>query len=420
MLQAIQLHRSRSRRMTLLEAEKVIAKITAVMQPGTFAVAGSYRRGKSTIGDIDIVSTEHPQALRQRLLAASDELIDEGERRTSVRVDGQRVDIRFTDKRQCGSMLVYLTGSKNFNIRLREIAIGKGWRINEYGIEEREAGGSREYETEEEMFAALGMSYVHPHQREDRGEIALALRHALPEFLHAAEIRGDLHVHTTMSDGHHTPAQIAEKGAQKGYEYILITDHSASLGIAEGLDTAGLESQRRAIDAVNTDSSCTLLHGVEVDIAADGSLALPNSALSALDLVIASVHGGFRQEPDVMTRRIITAIENEHVDIIGHPTGRMLGERPASAMDMERVIDAAAENGTALEINASPYRLDLDDEQVKNARDQGVKLALGTDAHDIEELQFMRFGVITARRGWCRKEDILNTMTLGELKEWAS
>jgi DNA polymerase (family 10) len=419
-LQAIQLHRSRSRRMTLPEAEQVVAKVTAVMQPGTFAVAGSFRRGKSTVGDIDIVSTEMPQALRQRLLSVSEELIDEGERRTSIRVLGQRVDIRFTDKRQCGSMLLYLTGSKNFNIRLREIAIGKGWRINEYGIEEREAGGLREYDTEEKMFAALGMDYVHPHLREDRGEIALARAHALPRFLELADIRGDLHVHTQMSDGHLTLGEVARMGADAGYEYILVSDHSASLGIAKGLDAAALENQRTEIDAVNAESRCTLLHGIEVDIAVDGSLTLPDRVLAALDLVIASVHGGLRQDPDVMTRRIITAIENEHVDIIGHPTGRLLGERPPAAMDMERVIDAAAENGTALEVNASPHRLDLDDDQIKNARDRGVKLSLGTDAHDAAELQFMRFGVVTARRGWCRREDVLNTMSLADLRAWSS
>jgi DNA polymerase (family 10) len=419
-LQAIQLHRSRSRRMTLPEAGQVVAKVTAVLQPGTFAVAGSYRRGKSTIGDIDIVSTEHPQTLRQRLLSVSEELIDEGERRTSIRVLGQRVDIRFAEPRQCGSMLLYLTGSKNFNIRLREIAIGKGWRINEYGIEEREAGGLREFDTEHTMFAALGMDYIHPHLREDRGEIALARAHALPRVLEDADIRGDLHVHTQMSDGHLTLEEVAHLGAGAGYEYILVSDHSASLGIAKGLDAVALERQRKEIDAVNDRSRCTLLHGIEVDIAADGSLTLPNHALATLDLVIASVHGGLKQDPDVMTRRVITAIENEHVDIIGHPTGRLLGERPPAAMDMERVIDAAAENGTALEVNASPHRLDLDDDQIKNARDRGVKLSLGTDAHDAAELQFMRFGVITARRGWCRREDVLNTMSLGDLRTWSS
>jgi DNA polymerase (family 10) len=270
------------------------------------------------------------------------------------------------------------------------------------------------------MFAALGMSYVPPDLRENRGEIELALSHTLPEFLTTADIRGDLHVHTAMSDGHLSPSQVAEAGMRAGYEYILISDHSASLGITRGLDAAGLESQRKEIDAVNADSSCTLLHGVEVDIAADGSLTLPNSALAALDLVIASVHGGFRQDQDIMTRRIITAVENEHVDIIGHPTGRLLGERPSYDIDLPRVIEAAAESGTALEINASPHRLDLDDQQVKNARERGVMLSIGTDAHDADEVQFMRYGVITARRGWCRREDLLNTKTLDELRAWYS
>jgi DNA polymerase (family 10) len=418
-LRSIARYRSQATRMNRAEAGAVVARVSAALTPGTFEVAGSFRRGRSTVGDIDIVSLEPPPQVNARLRDVADEMIDEGDRKTSVRLGAHRVDIRFTPPRQFGSMLLYLTGSTEFNIRLREIAIGKGMRLNEYGLEDRKAGGLREFPDEESIFAFLGMDWVPPELREDRGEIARAQARELPPLVTAADIRGDLHVHTAATDGNLTLPDLARAGAARGYRYLLVSDHSASLGITHGLDPERIAAQGREIGQVNRTSPCHLLHGIEVDILADGTLPLPASVLADLDLVVASVHSAFRQEKDVMTRRILSAMASDHVDIIGHPTGRLLGSREASALDLDRIIDAAADTGTALEINASPLRMDLDDAGIRQAREAGVSLAIGTDAHSAGELDHLRFGLTLARRGWCAPEDLLNTRDAEPLLEWA-
>ena len=418
-LRSIARYRSQGTRMNRAEAGAVVARVSAALTPGTFEVAGSFRRGRSTVGDIDIVSREPPPQVNARLRDVADEIIDEGDRKTSVRLGAHRVDIRFTPPRQFGSMLLYLTGSTEFNIRLREIAIGKGMRLNEYGLEDRKAGGLREFPDEESIFAFLGMDWVPPELREDRGEIARAQARELPPLVTAADIRGDLHVHTAATDGTLTLPDLARAGTARGYRYLLVSDHSASLGITHGLDPERIAAQGREIGQVNRTSPCRLLHGIEVDILADGTLPLPASVLADLDLVVASVHSAFRQEKDVMTRRILSAMASDHVDIIGHPTGRLLGSREASALDLDRIIDAAADTGTSLEINASPLRMDLDDAPIRQAREAGVKLAIGTDAHSAGELDHLRFGLTLARRGWCAPEDLLNTRDAEPLLEWA-
>jgi DNA polymerase (family X) len=417
-LQSIARYRSEITRMNRAEAEAVVARVSAALTPGTFEVAGSFRRGRSTVGDIDIVSREPPPQVNTRLRGVADEMIDEGERKTSLRLGACRVDIRFTPPRQFGSMLLYLTGSKEFNIRLREIAMAKGMRLNEYGLEDRKAGGLREFPDEESIFAFLGMDWIPPELREDRGEIARAQARELPPLVSAADIRGDLHVHTAATDGNLTLPDLARAGAARGYRYLLVSDHSASLGITHGLDPERVAAQGREIGQVNRASPCSLLHGIEVDILADGTLSLPASVLADLDLVVASVHSAFRQEEDVMTRRILSAMASDHVDIIGHPTGRLLGSREASALDLDRIIDAAADTGTALEINASPLRMDLDDAPIRQAREAGVTLAIGTDAHTADELDHIRYGVVLARRGWCSPGDLLNTRDADLLLEW--
>ncbi|MDD1657373.1 MAG: DNA polymerase/3'-5' exonuclease PolX [Methanomicrobiales archaeon] len=418
-LQSIARYRSQATRLNRAEAEAVVARVSAALTPGTFEVAGSFRRGRSTVGDIDIVSREPPPQVNARLRGIADEMIDEGDRKTSVRLGTHRVDIRFTPPRQFGSMLLYLTGSKEFNIRLREIAIGKGMRLNEYGLEDRKAGGLREFPDEESIFTFLGMDWIPPELREDRGEIARAQAHRLPPLVTAADIRGDLHVHTAATDGTLTLPDLARAGAARGYRYLLVSDHSASLGITHGLDPERIAAQAREIVQVNQTSPCRLLHGIEVDILADGTLSLPATVLADLDLVVASIHSAFRQEKDVMTRRILSAMASDHVDVIGHPTGRLLGSREAAALDLDRIIDAAADTGTALEINASPLRMDLDDAPIRQAQEAGVKLAIGTDAHTAEELDHVRYGVVLARRGWCAPGDLLNTWDAEPLLEWA-
>lgn len=420
-LRSITLYRAAGGRMNRLEAEAVVDALAGSLTPGTWVVAGSYRRGKSTIGDIDIVTTESPSVINLKLRNSVDEVIDEGERRTSVRVLGQRVDIRFTNERQSGSMLIYLTGSKEFNIRLREIAIEKGRKVNEYGVEERADGKLHEFSNEKDMFVFLGLQYITPELRENLGEIELARNYQLPQLVSPTDIRGDLHVHSDWSDGSLTLEQLAMKGEALGYNYILCSDHSATLGITHGLDEKRLQQQSHEIERVNRmGGACTLLHGTEVDILSNGSLGLPNHALSELDLVIASVHSGLKEARDSMTRRVIMALENENVDIIGHPTGRLLGKRPAFEIDMSRVIDRASETGTSLECNASPWRLDLDDADIRDSNEKGVLISIGTDTHQEDEFSNMRYGITIARRGWCGAKDVVNSLTLQELLDWAS
>jgi DNA polymerase (family 10) len=419
-LKAIAIRREQSGRMNRSEADEVVEKIRPAFTPGTYEIAGSYRRGKSTIGDVDVVVTEPAYSLNPRLRMVADEIIDAGEKKTSIRVLGRRVDIRFSRPSQFGSMLIYLTGSKAFNIKLREMAISRGYKLNEYGVEDRNYGGLREFSTEDELFSFLGMDMIVPELREDWGEVERALTHTLPELVRYEEIQGDLHVHSSWSDGKLSIPELARKGEELGYHYLVCSDHSETLGIAHGLDGKALKEQGHEIEIVNRTSSCRIIHGIEVDIMADGSLGLPVNILRDLELVIASVHSAFSQEKDVMTRRVLAAMEHDEVDIIGHPTGRILGKRQPYAIDMGRVIDLAKETGTALECNASPYRLDLDDLHIRDACKKGVRIAIGTDAHSPVEFQHIRYGVLTCRRGWSGREDILNTSSLSEILEWAS
>lgn len=417
LLEAISRYRSRGRRMTRLEADAIVAEISPDFAGYSFEIAGSYRRGMSTVGDIDIVTIAPAGIVNARMQRPGLDLLEEGESKTSLRCRGQRVDIRYSRPEEFGTMLLYFTGSKNFNIRLREIALQRGMKLNEYGIMERGSTEVKRFAREEEIFSFLGMEYVPPELREDRGEIEAAFGHRLPHLVERSEIKGDLHVHSSWSDGHLTLQELAEAGSRSGLSYVLCSDHSSTLGVAQGLGEDALRRQMKEIEAVNRSSGCRVLAGVEVDILHDGTLGLPARILGDLDIVIASIHSSFRQEKDVITRRTIRAMENEHVDIIGHPTGRILGEREPFEIDMGRVIETARDTGTALEINASPYRLDLDAEHVREARDRGVRLAIGTDAHDMNELPFLSYGVMIARRGWCTPGDLLNTMLPDALLE---
>jgi DNA polymerase (family 10) len=419
-LHAIQLYRSQGSRMNRLQADRVVQCVSAAFPEGSYNVAGSYRRGKSTIGDIDIVTMLPPSTVNPLLRRISEEIIDEGERRSSVRCQGQRVDIRFTRAEEYGSMLLYLTGSKEFNIRLREIALSQGLKLNEYGIEDKKEGKMHTFPREEDIFSFLEMDYIPPELREDQGEIPAALKHHLPHLVEHSDLRGDLHTHSDWSDGHMGLQELARAGEALGYEYLLVSDHSASLGIARGLTEERLRAQMHQIELINRSSPCQLLAGTEVDILGDGSLGLPSAVLRDLDLVIASIHSGFKQERDLITRRMIIAVTNDDVDIIGHPTGRLLGEREAYDIDLQRVIEAAADAATTLEINSSPHRLDLDDLHVREAKKYNVRLSLGTDAHDASELSCIRYGLMIARRGWCEPLDLLNALTGDELRKYAS
>lgn len=402
-------------RMNRSTGEVLIAGLAEVLAPGTYVVAGSWRRGKATLGDLDIVSCEDPSALNPRLRSIADEVIEEGERRTSIRYRGERVDLRFTTPGALGPMLLYFTGSKAFSIKLRDRALLEGLRINEYGIAGRAGEGLRTFPSEEAMLASLGLPYIPPELREDAGEIEAAEHGRLPVLVEAGDLRGDLHVHSNWSDGTLTLAELAAEGARRGYEYLVVSDHSGTLKVAHGLSERELEEQRHTIEVINRDSPCRLVAGTEVDILADGTLGFPDRVLADLEFVIASLHGGLRQDQDQVTRRVIGACENEHVDVVGHPTGRIIGRREPAAVDLVRLIEAAAEHGTALEINASPFRLDLEDTAVRAARDRGVRLSIGTDAHRPGELENLRHGLATARRGWCTPGDVLNSLPLDRL-----
>ena len=419
-IRAIAAYRARSSRMDRFSAERIIGTVASVLTPNTYTVAGSWRRGKSTIGDIDIISTEPPPYLNPRLSRIADEVIEEGDRNTSIRIGGQRVDIRYASPSRYGTMLLYLTGSKAFNIRLRGIAAMHGWKLNEYGITEKDTGKEHTFRDEPSIFTHLGMAYIPPELREDHGEVEAALSGTLPPLIRREDIRGDLHVHSTWSDGVLSIEELASEGEKMGYEYLACTDHSRTLGVAGGVGKEELLRQLHEIEQVNRHSSCHILSGVEVDIMGDGKLGLPGSVLSDLDIVIAAIHSGFRQEKDLLTRRMIAAVQHEQVNIIAHPTGRLIGRREAYAIDLERVIEAARDAGTALEINASPYRLDLDSAGVRVSVAKGTKLAIGTDAHRTGEMELISSGVMTARRGWCRKEDVINTLGTSELLEWAA
>ncbi len=407
------------RRMNRSTADALIAGLAEVLAPGRYVVAGSYRRGKATVGDLDIVSCEDPDELNPRLRPIADEVIESGSRRTSIRYRGERVDIRFTTPDALGPMLLYFTGSKPFNIKLRDRALLEGLRINEYGIASRAGKDLRTFPTEAAMLEALDLPYIPPELREDAGEIEAAEHDRLPELVTAGDLRGDLHVHSNWSDGTLSLAELAAEGERRGYEYLIVSDHSGTLKVAHGLSERDLAEQRHTIEVINRDSSCRLIAGTEVDILSDGTLGFPDRVLADLELVIASLHGGLRQDQDQVTRRVIAACENENVNIIGHPTGRLIGRREAAAVDLGRLIEAAAAHGTALEINASPFRLDLEDTAVRAARDRGVRISIGTDAHRPGELDNLRHGVATARRGWCTAGDVLNTLPLDRLLRWA-
>ncbi len=391
--------RERPDRMTRPQAEAVLAKIEAVLPDGQYAVAGSYRRGAATVGRIAVVTTADRATLADRLAAVA---------------DGTHLDVRFTDPAQYGTALLCATGSGGFLDRLREAALVQGYRLAPDGLVDSSDGRVHTFGSEEEVFSFLGMTAVPPELREDRGEVELALRHALPDLVDLQDVRGDLHAHTVWSDGRQSLEDVAEAGDARGYEYVAITDHSSRVS------PEALAKQQAGIEQVNRRHVCQLLSGSEVDIKSDGRLGYQNRVLADLDLVIASVHSGFTQDEDVLTRRVLTAMENEHVDIIGHPTGRLLDRRPPYAIDLERVAAHAAETGTALEINASPHRLDLEDIYILQAKKRGVKLAAGTDAHRTVEFANMRNGIMLARRGWCAPEDIVNTLSLSGLLEWRS
>ncbi|HDH53213.1 MAG TPA: DNA polymerase/3'-5' exonuclease PolX, partial [Nitrospirae bacterium] len=341
----------------------------------------------------------------------SKEVIMKGPTKSSIVTnEGIQVDLRVVNENSFGAALSYFTGSKAHNIRLREMAVKKGLKINEYGIFDLKTGENLGGKREADVYRILGLPFIPPEIREDTGEIEAALKDNLPELIETKDIKGDLHVHSDYSDGNLSIQELVEIAKNRGYEYIAITDHSKGLGVARGMSTEQILEQNKAINALNKKlRGFRLLSGVEVDIRSDITLDFPDEVLKRLDIVIASIHSGFRQSREQLTKRLVSAAKNPYVTIIAHPTGRLIGERDAYDVDMEEVFKTAKETGTAMEINAYPLRLDLKDVYIKKAKETGVSLAINTDAHAGYQFDFMIYGVSTARRGWLEKKDVLNT-----------
>jgi len=383
-------------------------------------VAGSTRRMKESIGDVDLVAGSHEPEKVIEIFARHPQVkkvLSRGDTKASiVTLMGVQADLLVVNPDQYWSALHHFTGSKEHNVRLRELAHQKGLKINEYGIFRREDDQSLRVTGEADIYSHLGLSYIPPELREDLGEVEAAGEDRLPALLELSDIKGDLHIHSDWSDGANTIEQVAGRAVEMGYQYIAITDHSKSLGIAGGLSKERLAAQGDYIRELNgrTDG-LEILAGIETDILANGDLDYPDDILAGMDIVIASVHSGFRQDREKMTGRVISAMKNKHVDILAHPTGRLIGRREPYAIDMDRVFEAAVKYGTALEINSSPDRLDLNDRYVRKACELGIKISINTDAHDTVRLEEMKYGVATARRGWAQKEDIINTMDRDKL-----
>jgi len=428
-LKGIALIKGGRERMPLYQALKVaesfVEALKKLKEVEKIEPAGSLRRRKETIKDIDIlVVSSKPSKVMDNFVNLPNvkEVLAKGETKSSV-ISRQniQVDLRVVENASFGSALMYFTGSKNFNISLRTYALKKNYKINEYGVfkieknrEKRVAG-----ETEEEIFKLFGMDYILPTLREDRGEIELALKGRLPKVVELKDIKGDLHVHSKYSDGAASLTELSCQAQEKGYKYLGVCDHSQSLKVAKGLDIKTLFKKIEEVRRLNKKfKDFYLLTGAEVDILSDGSLDYPDEVLKELDLVIAAIHTGFKQSKSQLTRRILSAIKNRYVHIIAHPTGRLFGVRDSYQIDLDEILSACSDYNVALEINAYPQRLDLNDINCKKAKEKKVKLAIGTDAHIIEQLSAVELGVWIAQRGWLEKEDLLNSLDLQRLLKW--
>ncbi|WP_254863771.1 DNA polymerase/3'-5' exonuclease PolX [Halovivax gelatinilyticus] len=422
-------------------ADDVLTFLEAVEAVSQCEVAGSIRRWRETIGDVDVLAaTADPEAVVEAFLAweSVDDEIESGPAKASVRVGEVRVDLRVVDPDEFGSALQYFTGSRDHNVRLRNYAIERGLKLNEYGafdvsdlaVSEDDdpthvGGGPRAGErvageTEAEMYAALDLPWIPPELREDRGEIAAAEAGELPELVSHADIRGDLHTHTEWSDGTNTIEQMVTAAEERGYDYYAIADHAEGPGVVGGMGLSDDEilAQIEEIRAVDESSDVRVFAGIEANVDAEGEIGLDDAVIDALDLIVASPHSALDQDPETAGERLIRAIENPAVDVLGHPSGRLLNEREGLALDAGALGEAAAEHGTALEVNANPRRLDLWGSAVQAAIDEGATIAINTDAHRTATLEYVRWGVHTARRGWAEPADVLNAWPIADVESF--
>jgi DNA polymerase (family 10) len=413
-----------TKRFKLAEADQYANDLIAYLKDQTdikdMVVAGSYRRKKETVGDLDIlVTTRNGSPVMDHFVGFEDvsKVVSKGKTRSTVVLrSGLYVDLRVVSRVSYGAALHYFTGSKAHNIAVRILGVKRNFKINEYGVftGEKQVAGK----TEEEVYGTVGLPYIEPELRENRGEIEAAQENKLPQLITLEDIQGDLHVHTKETDGHHSLEEIARAGKDHGYAYMAVSDHSKRVTMAHGLDAKRLAGQIEEIDRLNEKlTGITLLKAIEVDILKDGSLDLPDDILKELDLTVCAVHYNTKLSRDKQTERIIRAMDNPHFTILAHPTGRLINRREPYDVDMERLMEASRERGCCLELNAHPDRLDLTDGYCKMAKGMGVKLAISTDAHRISDLDYMGFGVNQGRRGWLEPKDVINTRGLKELKD---
>jgi DNA polymerase (family 10) len=400
-------------------ADAIVAYLKALAPAAEIITVGSVRRGQETSGDLDILASGAEASLITAFVQypGVERVLGQGGGKASVLMRGGfQADLRIVKTEQRGAAMQYFTGSKAHNIVLRDRALARGWKLNEYGLfdgDDQPIAG----ETEAEIYKALGMAFIAPELRENRGEIEAAEANTLPGLIEAADLRCDVHMHTTESDGRERLETMAAAAQARGLEFIAITDHTQSLAMANGLDeTRTLAHAENIRKFSKTLKGFTVLAGAEVDILSDGRLDLADECLAALDIVIVSLHSQLQQDEDDTTRRLIRAIEHPSVDIVGHPTARWLLRREGARFKLEKVIDAAVANGVALEINSQPHRLDLCDSHARLARDRGAKLAINSDAHEIPALGYTRWGILTARRAWLTKDDVINTRPLKAFK----
>ena len=424
-LQGIEMYRNAQERFllgyTLPIAEEIERKLKDLEEVTRISLAGSIRRRKETVGDVDILVTSPEPSNVMNFFTQLSEVrlvLAKGKTKsTVVLTNNLQVDLRVVEEESFGSALQYFTGSKEHNIRLRELALDKDWKLSEYNLLDKGANEPIAGENEEELYKALGLNYIQPELRENRGEIEAALKGKLPNLIKYAEVKGDLHVHTTWSDGSYSVEEMAEAAKSLGFEYLAICDHSKTLQIAHGLAEEELHKQVKEIEKVNRRmDGLTILSGAEVNIDSNGKLDIKDSMLKDLDIVVASVHSGFRQSEKKMTERVLAAMHNDYVNVVGHPTGRIINKREPYQIDLPKVFETASELEVFMEINAFPNRLDLSDINCFRAKGYGIQISIGTDAHNKDHLRYMELGVATARRGWLEKKDVINTLSLKELK----
>jgi DNA polymerase (family 10) len=402
-------------------AEALLGAISSLKQVRRAAYAGSLRRMRETIGDVDLLvaSTDAPPIMDAFVgLPSVARVLAKGDTKSSVVTDrGLQVDLRVVDPDVWGAAMIYFTGSKPHNVRIREMAVRAGLKLSEYGLFDAKSGALLAAETEEQVYERLGLPYFEPTLREDRGEVEAALAGELPKVIQQKQLRGDLHTHTNLTDGLASLEEMLEAASALRYAYYAVTDHAPNLAMQRMTDDK-IIAQRKRLRALQTDHDMTLLHGTELNIDPDGNVDWPDEFLAGFDVTVASVHSHFTQSREDMTKRVIRAMENPYVNVIGHPTARSIGKRSPIDLDFEAVFEAAARTGTALEVNSFPDRLDLKDEHILWARRYGTKFAVNTDSHSPLHLAQMRFGVATAQRGWLTKDDVVNAWPLEKLRRF--